>query len=141
MANDILTTSVELINQKAQFKGTAKDNPSVIIDYTPPIGDGNGYTSLELLLISLSTCVGSSVSTLLRRMNKNIHSLKINAIGERREQHPLSFQKICLEFRIGSDNLEESDVMKAIKLSEDTFCPVWAMLKNNVEITTSVKIN
>jgi uncharacterized OsmC-like protein len=29
---------------------------------------------------------------------------------------------------------------KAIQLSEETYCPVWAMVKNNVEIETDYKI-
>jgi putative redox protein len=31
-------------------------------------------------------------------------------------------------------------MQRAIRLSEETFCPVWAMLKNNVEIITEHRI-
>lgn len=33
-----------------------------------------------------------------------------------------------------SECIVDSDVRKAIDLSRETYCPVWAMLKNNIEI-------
>jgi putative redox protein len=32
------------------------------------------------------------------------------------------------------------DIEKAIQLAEDSVCPVWQMVKNNVEVTTEYKI-
>jgi uncharacterized OsmC-like protein len=37
-------------------------------------------------------------------------------------------------------NATDADVEKAIQLSEETVCPVWAMLKNNVEIGWEYRI-
>jgi hypothetical protein len=51
-----LTTSLKLINNKLHFEGLVGDNAPVSTDYTPPLGDNLGYTSLELLLLSLSPC-------------------------------------------------------------------------------------
>ncbi|MDR3598946.1 MAG: OsmC family protein, partial [Desulfosporosinus sp.] len=110
------------------------------IDCLPPLGDGQGYTPLELLLISLASCSGTTVLTLLRKMRKNISGLKVNAKGIRREQPPTSFQKITLEFVINSEDVQSSEVEKAIKLTEETYCPVWTMLKNNVEVIPEFRI-
>ena len=49
-----LHTSINLINDKLNFTGTVENNIPIAIDYTPPLGDNLGYTSLELLLLSLS---------------------------------------------------------------------------------------
>jgi putative redox protein len=135
-----LEAVVELINQKVKFKGIADSKDPIIIDYIPPVGDGDGYTSLELLLLSFSSCSATSVLSLLRKMKKNIAAFKVKANGIRRETHPLSFEKINLEFIINSSDATETDVHKAIQLSEETYCPVWAMLKNNVEIKTNCQI-
>src|SRR5665647_393342 len=119
-----LEVSVDLTNQKVQFTGVARVNSAIIIDCLPPLGDGQGYTPLELLLISLASCSGTTVLTLLRKMRKNISGLKVNATGIRREQPPTSFQKITLEFVISSEDVQSSEVEKAIKLTEETYCPV-----------------
>ena len=67
-----LNTTVKLINNKLNFIGNAGSNDPVSIDYIAPLGDDLGYTSLELLLLSLSSCVGSAVLTFLRRMGRTI---------------------------------------------------------------------
>jgi hypothetical protein len=56
-----LTASVKLINDKLNFSGTVEGNTPISIDYISPLGDNLGYTSLELLLISFSTCLEGKV--------------------------------------------------------------------------------
>ena len=135
-----VTASINLINDKLHFTGTADKNDPVSIDYTPPLGDNLGYTSLELLLLSLSSCVGSSILTFLRKMRKSITGCEINSMGIRREEHPTCFSKIYLTINLKSSDTTQDDLNKVLKLSEDTYCPVWAMLKGNVEIGTICKI-
>ncbi|OPX83331.1 MAG: hypothetical protein A4E53_04672 [Pelotomaculum sp. PtaB.Bin104] len=136
-----IMASATLINQKLMFEGKAADNPSIIIDYIPPLGDGEGYMPLQLLLISLASCSGSTVVTLLRKMRKDVSGIKVIANGARRDEHPLGFKTIQLDLIIQSKDIDETSIQKAIQLSEQTYCPVWAMLKNNVEIKTTYSIN
>lgn len=56
--SNIVTAASELLNGKMMFKGTAGENPPIVTDYIPPMGDGKGYMPLELFLISLSSCLG-----------------------------------------------------------------------------------
>lgn len=137
---ETLQAEVELVNQKIKFTGRSKTNPPIEIDYVPPLGDGEGYMPLELVLISLASCFGGTMAPLLRRMNKNILKLKIKAQGYRREKHPTSFEKINLEIFLNSTDIGDEDITKAIKLAEETFCPVFAMLKGNVEINVKYSL-
>src|SRR5512146_2061277 len=113
----------------------SKANPDrpIAFDYKAPIGDGQGYNGLELLLMSLSGCSGTSVVYLLRKMGKDISAFTVNAKGVRRTQPPIKFERISLEFIVHSKDAAEADVHKAIRLSEESVCPVWQMVKNNVE--------
>lgn len=133
-------SSVELINDKLNFKGVVEDNQPVLIDYVPPYGDGNGYTSLELFLLSLSSCLGSSILSLIRRGGKTVQGLKIESKGYRKKEHPTSFKTVEINIFIKSSNVESIDVDKAIKVSEDMLCPVWNMIKGNVEVNVSYEI-
>jgi putative redox protein len=139
--SDQLMVTASLINEKVKFKGVSRSNPEIILDYTAPIGDGEGYTSLELMLISLATCSGTSILILLRKMRKDVSGLTINVKGDRREQHPTYFKKIFMEFNIVSKDILDTDLEKVLKLSEESICPVWNMIKNNVEISYEYKIN
>jgi len=131
-----LNSSIKLVNNKLHFIGTAGDNAPVSIDYIAPLGDDSGYTSLELLLLSISSCLGSAILTFLRRMSKTIASCEINAKGLRREEHPTGFKSILLEINLSSPDVTDDDMKKVIGLAEDKYCPVWSMLKGNTTIET-----
>jgi putative redox protein len=136
-----VSASVILINNRLNFKGIVGDNVPVSIDYIPPLGDNLGYTSLELLLLSLSSCIGSSVLLFLRKMKKTISGFEINIRGIRKEAHPTGFKIIFVEINLKSSDVTSEDMVKVIKLSEDTYCPVWAMLKGNVEVEIKYEID
>ncbi len=143
MGEQFEEVTVNLMNQKVLFSGISKSNPErpVTFDYKVPIGDGQGYNGLELLLMSFAGCSGTTIVYLLRKMGKNISGLKVNAKGLRREHPPIKFEKIFLEFILNSKDTKDTDIQKAIHLAEDSVCPVWQMVKNNVSIKTEYKIN
>jgi putative redox protein len=135
-----LEVTVNSTNQKLGYTGALRSHPAVPIDYIPPLGDGQGYTPLELLLMSLAACSGGTIGLLLRKMGKTVSDIKVNTKGIRREQHPTSFQKIFLEFVVHSNDVKDADMQKAIKLAEESVCPVWAMVKGNAQINAEYKI-
>lgn len=134
-----LNASIVLVNNKVNFKGSVDGNEPISIDYYPPLGDNLGYTSLELLLLSLSSCVGTALLTFLRRMNKTISAFEIHSKGIRKEEHPTGFKSIVLEVNLNSSDTTDDDLVKVLKLTEDTYCPVWSMMKDNFEV--DVKFN
>ena len=134
-----LLANIKLINNKLHYHGTADKNPPVSIDYIPPLGDNLGYTSLEVFLLSLSSCIASAVLTLLRKMKKEIKGFEINSRGIRKQEHPTGFCKIYHEIIINSENLTEEEVQKILAISEG-ICPVWSMIEGNVEVENNVKI-
>jgi putative redox protein len=136
-----LHASVELVNDKMRFVGAARDNPAIATDYPAPLGDGEGYTSLELLLMSLASCSGGTVASLLLKMRRNVSGLTVHATGIRREQHPTCFRTITLEFLLQSPDVSDAEMQKAIALAEVSYCPVWAMIRGNVDITTTYHLH
>jgi putative redox protein len=132
----MLTSTATLTNSRMQFRGEAKENPSVAIDYIPPLGDDEGYMPLELFLMSLAACAGGSVAALLRRSGKSVDGLHVRADGLRRDEHPTTFEHITLEFMLTSGNASEADLRQVVEFFEATLCPVWAMLKGNVQVET-----
>ncbi len=137
---DQLEVTVVSTNQRLGYSGSLRSLPPIAMDYIPPLGDGQGYMPLEMLLMSLGTCSGATIGYLLRTKGKTITGIKVNVKGTRREQHPLSFKKILLEFVVNSSDVNDLDIQKAIKLAEESVCPVWAMVKGNVEIAAEYKI-
>lgn len=135
-----LTAKVKLINDRLHFEGTVDANTPISIDYIPPLGDNLGYTSLELLLISFSTCIGSAVLLFLRKMQKSFSDFEIIAKGIRKQEHPTGFSDIKVEIRLKSVNVTEADLLKVVAMAEDKYCPVWAMIKGNVAVDINYHI-
>jgi putative redox protein len=73
-------------------------------------------------------------------MRRNVESLQAHATGKLRQEHPRAITDIELQLTIKSGDAEEADVQRAIDASEAKICPVWAMLKGNVNIQVSFTV-
>lgn len=129
-----LAANLSLINQKLHIRAQAGNFEPIDTDYIPPYGDEKGYMPLQLFLISFGACASGAVLTILRRMQKTITGFDMKISGVRRTEHPTSFSSIKVEYYIKSPDVLQSDVEKALALSEQSICPVWAMIKGNVDV-------
>ena len=136
----MLTTSIKLLNEKLHFDGKVDGNEPISIDYTPPLGDNLGYTSLELFLLSLSACAGSAILVLLRKRNKQIDFFEIKSLGVRKENHPTGFELITIMINIKSKEINSSEMEKVLEQIEN-ICPVLSMLNKNIVTNFEFKIN
>jgi putative redox protein len=136
-----LSARVKLVNDRLNFSGITEGNNPISIDYIPPLGDNLGYTSLELLLLSLSSCLGSAMLLFLRRMQKTISEFEIIAKGVRNEDHPTGFKNILMTVHVKSLDVSEADLKKVAALAEEKYCPVWSMIKGNAVINLEYVIS
>jgi len=141
MGMEPLEVNVELVNEKVKFIGTSTSRPDdpIAFDYVAPIGDGEGFLGLEMLVLSFSGCVSTAIVVILRKMGKCFSGYHMNVKGYRKE-NPLSLEKIAAEVVISSADITDEDIRNAIKRAED-ISPVWIAMKNNVEVTIITMID
>ena len=138
---DTLNVKLQTIDDKVKIRATARENPEILIDYFPPIGSGMGYTSLELLMVGFGSCVSTTLLTLLRhRMKKTVHGITTEVEGTVREEHPKVLSHILLHLKITAQDVTEIEVRNTLAILEEKMCPVWAMIKGNVDIDVDVEI-
>ncbi len=139
---DTLTLKMQTIDDKTMFSATARDNPEIIIDYFPPIGTGYGYTSLELFMSSFGSCVSSTLLSLFRyRMKKKVDGVAVKVEGTVREEHPKALQHILLSLTFKSKELTKAEALEVLKVAEEKMCPVWSMIKGNVDVEVNIEIS
>jgi len=139
--NDI-TVKLQTIDDKVMFRATARENPAVVIDGVPPVGTGNGYTPMELLMASFGSCVGATLISFLRRkMNKEVDGISIEVEGTKRNEHPKAVERILLRLNITAKDLTEGEVRQALNKLEEKLCPIWAMMKGNVKVDAEIAIS
>lgn len=139
---DTLTVKLQTIDEKTMFSAMARENPEIIIDYFPPIGSGKGYTSLELFMASFGSCVSSTLLSLLRyRMRKKVDGVVVEVQGTVREEHPKGLKHILLSLTFKSKELSKAEALEVLKVAEDKMCPVWSMIKGNVDVDVKIEIS
>jgi len=136
-----LKVEVGDLRGKMNLTGKGHTPSTVSIDYPPPLGEDKGFTSLELLMVSLASCSSHTIKYLLNVSGVPLDDIKVTATGQRRlDKHPTLLTKIELEFTLTGKGLENKAVEEAIRKAEESMCPVWALLKGNVEIVSRFTI-
>lgn len=141
MSDSTLTVSAELIDEGVQFSCNAPGKSAVIVDYIPPHGGGRGHTSLELLLISLATCLASTVKLMLVHHAKvRVDSVHAQASGERRSEHPTTFESIELILDVESPDLDRPTLDAVAEKAERDICPVLASIDSKIPISIECRL-
>ncbi|PID56326.1 osmotically inducible protein OsmC [candidate division KSB3 bacterium] len=103
-------------------------------------GSEAGSRPMEMILYGFAGCAGSDIASILKKMRAELTSFEIDIDAETAEEHPKVFTKIHLRFLVAGNNLKEKDLERAIEMTRTKYCPVWAMLKESVEISYSYDI-
>lgn len=123
------------------FAGKSDSNHWVTVDGPEKFfGSEAASRPMELLLLSLGSCTGSDVASILKKKKVDLKGFEINLDAERSDQHPKVFTKIHIEYVFYGHGLDPVHLERAIELSQDKYCPVTPMLKSSVDITTSYRI-
>jgi putative redox protein len=123
------------------FIGKADSNHWVSIDTQKEVlGTDAATHPMELVLLSLGGCTGCDVLSILQKKKVSLKDFEIHIDAERAEEHPRVFTKIHLEFVFVGTGLNPTPLERAIELSQQKYCPISAMLRPTVPITTSYRI-
>ena len=58
-----------------------------------------------------------------------------------REEHPKALKHILLSLTFKSKELSKAEALEALKAEEDKMCPVWSMIKGNVDVDVKIDIS
>lgn len=120
--------------EKQRFTGSAVSGHSIVVD-----GDHvAGNSPMELVLIGLCGCTGYDVVSILRKKREPFSSLEVRAQAERAPDPPSVYTEIKLLYRVGG-KVSRKAVEDAVRLSEEKYCSVSAMLAKTAKITTEIE--
>jgi putative redox protein len=128
---------VQLIGNEL-FSGRTPSGHVVVID-TDRERD-SASSPMELLLMALGSCAGVDVVSILKKKREEVTAYSIEVRGQRRAEHPRSYQRMELHHIVTGRNISERSVAQAIELSEQKYCSVAATLRPTAEIVSSFEI-
>lgn len=103
-------------------------------------GQGKGMRPKELSLTSLAGCTAMDVISILRKMQIEPDAFTVEADSELTDTHPRIFAWIKLTYRLRGKDIPYAKVEKAVKLSQDRYCGVSAMLSKSTRIDWEIQI-
>ena len=118
------------------FVGESETGHAVVLDGAPENGGRNiGMRPMEMLLIGMGACTSFDVVTILKKARQPIVDCVAEVSADRAGEVPKVFTKIHVHFVITGNNLNATQVERAVKLSAEKYCSASIMLAKSVEIT------
>jgi putative redox protein len=93
-----------------------------------------------LVLTSLIGCTAMDVISILRKMKAEPDEFSVEAESELTDEHPKVFKKVVITYRLKGEKVKREKVEQAVKLSQDKYCGVSAMLKKAVPVEFNIVI-
>lgn len=118
-----------------RFVAQAASGHAIVVDAG---NEKSANSPIELLLIALCGCTGSDVVSILRKKREPFTTLEVKAHAERSEEFPKVFTHIRVVYRVGGKVKHES-VEHAVRLSEEKYCSVSAMLEKSAKIESVIE--
>lgn len=104
-------------------------------------GQDYGPTPKSMVLSALAGCTGMDVAAILKKMQMPFDSFSVEVSGEAAEKHPKVYTKVHIRYVFTGSELDEAKIEKAVRLSQDKYCGVSAMLRGTAELTYEIATN
>jgi putative redox protein len=118
-----------------RFVGQASSGHAIVVD-AGQVKSGN--SPMELVLIGLCGCTATDVVSILRKKREPFISVEVRAQAERASDPPTVYTEIKLIYRVGG-KVSRKAVEEAVRLSEEKYCSVAAMLNKTAKISYEIQ--
>jgi putative redox protein len=119
-----------------RFLGRNEQGDKVMIDGDQP---ATGMRPMELLLAALAGCTAYDVVDIMDKKRQTLTSYRIEAVGERAEDHPRRYTHIVVTHYASGPSVTYEALSKAAQLSHEKYCSVSASLNMPVEVKVVVE--
>ena len=99
-----------------------------------------GVKPSDLLAMALIGCSSYDVVEILQKQRQDLQQLRVSAESFQDETPPWRFRRIHIHYQAGGKGIDPEKLRKAIQISEEKYCSVYATLKDAIEITHEVEV-
>ena len=121
-------------NPQQEFILSDNDNYQIVMKKP------KGVKPSDLLAMALIGCSSYDVVEILEKQRQELTQLNVSAEAVQDETPPWKFRKIHIHYQAVGKGLDPEKVRKAVKLSEEKYCSVYATLKDVIEITHDIEV-
>lgn len=95
---------------------------------------------MELVLVALCSCTAYDVVSILRKKREPFSGVEVSAKGDRPAEQPAVYTDIKLIYRV-KGKVSRKAVEDAVRLSEEKYCSVAAMLNKTAKISYEIQLD
>jgi putative redox protein len=99
-----------------------------------------GVSPSDLLAMALIGCSSHDVVEILRKQRQDLHELRVTAESVQDADPPWRFRRIHMRYQALGKGIDREKLGKAIQISEEKYCSVYATLKDALEITHEYEV-
>ena len=119
-----------------QFAGTGNSGHPMLMDGESKAGN----SPMELVLVALCGCTAYDVVSILQKKREPFTAVEVSAEAEKASNPPRVFTGIKLQYRVAG-KVARKAVEDAVRLSEEKYCSVAAMLNKTARITYEIRLD
>jgi putative redox protein len=102
---------------------------------------GTGPKPIELVAAALAGCTAFDVITILRgKKHQMVTGYEVQVTAEQAERPPQVFVAVRIHHIVKGHDIDAAAVSEAIRISEEKYCSVEAMLKHTAVIRTTFEV-
>jgi putative redox protein len=102
---------------------------------------GSGPKPIELVATALAGCTAFDVITILRqKFHQKVTGYEVRVEADQAERPPQVFTTVRIHHVVTGFEIESKAIEEAIRLSEEKYCSVGAMLKQAAKLETTYEI-
>ena len=102
---------------------------------------GTGPKPIELVAAALAGCTAFDVITILRSKKRQlVTGYEVQVEAEQAERPPQVFVAVRIHHIVRGQNIDAAAVSEAIRISEEKYCSVEAMLKDSAVVRTTFEV-
>ena len=118
-----------------RFTGISSSRHALVLDAGK---EKTANSPMELVLIGLCGCTATDVVSILRKKREPFTGLEVHARAERAAEPPTVYTSIHLTYRVRG-KVSKKAMEDAVRLSEEKYCSVAAMLNKTATITYDIE--
>ena len=137
----MITAQVELtqaLKQQRQFVARTGSDHNLILD---DAAGGTGPKPIELVAAGLAGCTAFDVITVLRqKYHQKVTGYQVRVEADQAERPPQVFTTVRIRHVVTGIGIDEEALVEAIRLSEEKYCSVGAMVQKSATFQTTHEI-
>jgi putative redox protein len=137
----MIAAQVELtqsLRQQRQFVARTGSGHNLILD---DAAGGTGAKPIEMVAVGLAGCTAFDVITILRqKYHQKVTGYQVRVEADQAERPPQVFTAVRIHHVVTGVGIDEAALLEAIRLSEEKYCSVGAMLQKTATFHTTHEI-